>query len=134
MKSLCLVATLLLYSSVYAQPLTVFKGRPSVKISEGGSSCTPEILEPSKAANLVCVISKIGDEYFWDSRGNTPLSAVENGAFVTYVAPNGSGYVRVIKGDLKQAASLMSDTENHFDYVEHLVIGLRSVTYYGETQ
>ena len=53
---------------------------------------------------------------------------VEGSAFVTYIALNGSGYVRVVKPDTKAAASLMSPTEERFDYVEHAVLGLRSVT------
>jgi hypothetical protein len=47
------------------------------------------------------------------------------------VATDGSGYVRIINPALKKAASLMSPTEERFDYVEHLIIGLRSLTYYG---
>lgn len=55
-------------------------------------------------------------------------------AFITFVALNGSGYVRVVKRDTKAAASLMSPTEERFDYVEHVMIGLRSITYYGLRQ
>jgi hypothetical protein len=132
-KLLFIVVILFLCSSTYAQPLKVFKGRPSIKISEGGSARTPEKLTTSKAVNLACIISKIGDDYFWASRENTPLSLVDSGAFITFVALNGSGYIRIIKDDMKQAASMMSETEKDFDYVEHLLIGLRSVTYYGSS-
>lgn len=72
--------------------------------------------------------------YFWASRENKPLSRVESGAFITFQALNASGYIRVTKSEMKQAASLMSETENEFYYVEHLIIGLRSVTYYGKSQ
>jgi len=37
----------------------------------------------------------------------------------------------MVNPDLKDAASLMAETEAKYDYVEHLLIGLRSVTYYG---
>jgi len=37
----------------------------------------------------------------------------------------------MVNPDFKDAASLMSETEAQYDYVEHLLIGLRSVTYYG---
>jgi hypothetical protein len=56
---------------------------------------------------------------------------IESGAFVTYVAVNGSGYVRQIVPGMKAAAALAGDTESKFDYVEHILIGLKSVTYYG---
>ncbi|HEX5772775.1 MAG TPA: hypothetical protein VFY07_00520, partial [Geomobilimonas sp.] len=134
MKMLFLVTFILLHSAAYAQPLTIFKGSPSVKVSEGGFSRTPEAIDASRAVGLACVVSKIGDEYFWASRENTPLSSIESGAFVTYIALNGSGHIRVIKSDLKEAAALMSETEKNFDYVEHLNVGLRSVIYYGKAQ
>lgn len=117
-----------------ADSTTIFKGRPILKISEGGVSRVPEDLDTAKAANLKCVISKIGDAYFWASRQNTKLIRIESGAFITYVAPNGAGYVRVINPALKSAAALMSETEGMFDYVEHALIGLRSVTYYGKAE
>ncbi len=114
-----------------AQVVTVLKGVPSVKISEGGTERQPEPLNRETAVNLECVISRIGDDYYWASRENTEMVRLERGAFITYLAVNGSGYVRVIAPDMKQAAALMGETEAKFDYVEHLLIGLKSVTYYG---
>jgi hypothetical protein len=115
----------------YAQSQTVFSGIPSVKISEGGTERTPEILPREIAINLVCTISQIGGRYYWATRENTEMVRQVSGAFVTYVAINGSGYVRVIDKNGKAPTSLMSSTEMKFDYVEHLLIGLRSMTYYG---
>ncbi len=112
-------------------PSTVFKGRPSLKVSEGGVERTPEQITSDRAINLECVISQIWNSYYWASRDNVQLTRVGSGAFTTFVALNGSGYVRIIKPEAKAAAALMSPTEETFDYVEHLVIGLRSVTYYG---
>ena len=42
------------------------------------------------------------------------------GAFITFLAINGSGYVRIIKSQLKEAASLMSETEQKFDMLNTL--------------
>ena len=118
-----------------AQPAaTAFKGRPSIKVSEGGIERLPEQLPRERAVNLECVISQIGDNYYWASRENVEMARVESGAFITYVALNGSGYVRTVSPESKKAASLMSPTEEQFDYVEHALIGLRSVTYYGRRQ
>ena len=94
----------------------------------------PEHVATPNAPNLECTISKIDGKFYWASRRNTPLVLVEGPAFDTYVAANGAGYVRVIRPEAKQAASAMSETEKRFDYVEHIVIGLRSVTYYGLRQ
>ena len=136
-RIICLLSLILLLSPLkpaYSESETVFKGRPALKISEGGSSRLPESLTNDKAINLECVISRISNNYYWASRENTPLGRVESGAFVTFVAVNGSGYVRIIKPEMKKAASLMSETEDLYDYVEHLLIGLRSVTYYGKSK
>ena len=44
-------------------------------------------------------------------------------------------YVTTIKKYLmpKEMISLMSTTEQNFDYIEHLLLGLRTITYYGKT-
>lgn len=112
----------------------VFSGVPAVKVSEGGSSRVVEDLKGTKISEAECIITKIGDKYLWRTRNNVELFLVRSGAFITFVATNGSGYVRIIPSDLKEAASLMGETEKKYDYVEHLLIGLRSVTYYGKSK
>lgn len=84
-----------------------------------------------KAVNLGCVISEIGGRYYWASRENKEMTRQEGGAFITFLAVDGGGYVRIIAPGMKQAVSLTGETEAKFDYVEHLLIGLKSVTYYG---
>lgn len=129
------VAMLLFVSSLSSgDSTTVFKGRPILKVSEGGVSRVTESLELSKIVNLKCIISRIGDSYYWASRENTTLLRVDSGTFITYIASNGAGYIRVVNPSMRAAASLMSETEEAFDYVEHALIGLRSVTYYGKIE
>ena len=98
------------------QPITVFKGTPQFKISEGGIERVPEALSRQVAANLAVVISKIGDDYYWASRDNTPLVEVDGaGAYVTYIAANGSGYVQVIRPEMKAAAGLLGGSSERYD-------------------
>lgn len=118
----------------YAQrpPATVFRGIPEIKISEGGTERLPESIPREKGVNLAVVISRIGDELFWASRENVPLVEIDfGGAFITYMAVNGSGYIRITRPSDKADAALAGGPEARFDYVEHLLVGLRSVTYYG---
>jgi hypothetical protein len=110
-----------------------FTGLPSVKISEGGVERIAEKIEPSKALSVACVVKEIDGKFLWETRGNKPLLKIDSGAFITFFAVDGSGYIRVIKPSLKDAASVMSNTEKNFDYVEHLTLGLRSVTYFGRS-
>lgn len=113
------------------QATTVFAGIPTVKISEGGVERLQEDLDRRSAANLECVISKIGEDYYWASRHNVPLLRVESGAFITFIALTGAGHIRVVDPGMKGAVSLLGEAHEKFDYVEHLLIGLSSVTYYG---
>jgi hypothetical protein len=114
-----------------AQATTVFKGLPSVRIIESGTGALPETLSREKAGNLECVISKIGEDYYWASRENKRMVRVEGPTFITFVAVEGQGYVKIIKPDMKDAAALLGEAEQKFDYVEHLLTGLQSITYYG---
>jgi hypothetical protein len=110
-----------------------FTGLPSVKVTEGGIERSAEKIEQSKASNVACIVKEIDGKFFWETRGNKPLLKIDSGAFVIFLAVDGSGYVRLIKPSLKEATSLMSNTEKNFDYVEHLILGLRTVTYYGKS-
>ena len=59
------------------------------------------------------------------------LGRVESGAFVIFTAENGSGFVRIIKPDYVEVAEGIGAPEG-IVYVEHLMLGLDSVTYYGK--
>ena len=85
-------------ASAQQQPITVFQGTPLFKITERGIERVPEAVSRQVAADFAVVISRIGDDYYWASRENTPLVDVDGGgAYVTYVAANGSGYVGLIR-------------------------------------
>ena len=131
-----ILATVIFIPSAGAtQATTVFAGLPGVKISEGGVERVPENLSRDRAVNFACVISRIGDKYYWASRENKEMIRIESGAFITFLAVDGVGYVRIVAPGMKEAVSLiMGETETKFDYVEHALIGLRSVTYYGVTR
>ncbi|TKS61864.1 MAG: hypothetical protein EWM73_02911 [Nitrospira sp.] len=136
LKALCACAlagatALVMAPLASAQSHTVFEGLPVVKISEGGTERLPQTLSREKAVSFGCAISEIDGKYYWASRENKELIRRTSGAFVTYIAIDGSGYIRVIEPNEKSVASLMSPSEATLDYVEHLLIGLQSVTYYG---
>jgi len=105
-----------------------------IKISEGGIERIPEKLQPKDAGNLKCIISEINGKYYWASRENKSLNRNESGAYITFFALDGSGYIRIIKSNFKDAVSILGNTEKEFDYVEHLLTGLKSITYYGKYQ
>src|SRR3990170_8724389 len=112
---------------LYAKEAVIFTGIPEIKISEGGMNRVPENLNKEKTINYKCTITRIDDKYYWTSRENVELVPITSGAFITYWAVNGSGYVRVVKSEMKeevkQLGALASDPEKQYDYVEHLLLG-----------
>jgi hypothetical protein len=121
-------------SQLHAQSRTAFSGLPAVKVSEGGVERVPESLVRSNAVDVACVISEIGGKYYRAMRDNKEMVRRTSGAFTTYIAVDGSGYVRVVDSGAKRAAALIPATEATFDYVEHLLVGLRTVTYFGSAR
>jgi hypothetical protein len=123
---------------VFAEEFIVFTGVPELKISEGGVNRVPETLTKDKAIKFKCTVTKIDDKYYWTSRENVELVPIASGAFITYWAVNGSGYVRLVKpemkGEVRKLGAVAGDPEANFDYVEHLLLGLKSVTYYGKSK
>lgn len=128
---LILFLSLFTITAVFADDTTVFVGIADIKINESGISRHQEKLSNIEAFDFKCVISKIDDKYYWASRNNVELIPTESGAFITYVAVNGSGYIRIVKSDAKDLAEMMGETEKKYDYIEHLLLGLKTVTYYG---
>ncbi|MEY3100185.1 MAG: hypothetical protein RIS63_1084 [Bacteroidota bacterium] len=110
---------------------TTFTGLPILKITEGGVERSAEKLDRATASTLFCVINEKDGKFYWETRGNKPLLKIDSNEFVIYVAVDGSGYVRVLKPEFKQAAASISATEKNYDYVEHMLLGLRTITYYG---
>ena len=135
-KIILMVILLMVAIPLQAKEVVVFTGIPEIRISEGGVNRVPENLDKEKAINFKCTITKIDDKYYWTSRENTELISIYSGAFITYWAVTGSGYVRVVKPEMKeeliQLGAVSGDPEEKFDYVEHLLLGLKSVTYYGQ--
>lgn len=129
---------LLIASPLLAKEEIIFTGIPEIKISESGTNRIPEKLTKGKAIEFKCTITKIDDKYYWTTRENVELIPSSSGAFITFMAVNGSGYVRIVKPEMretvKKIGAMAGDPEEKFDYVEHLLLGLKSVTYYGKSK
>jgi hypothetical protein len=108
----------------------IFTGIPLIKIlNENGKEGSPERLPKDRASEYKCSIAKRGDKYFWQSRENVELSRNQSGIYTTFVAKNGSGYIRIIDSKMKKV--LFEKEEQPYDYMEHLITGLSTITYYG---
>ena len=119
---------------LFAYEEIVFTGIPEIKIIEAGTNRIPVKLSKAKAMEYKCTITKVEGKYYWTTRENVELISLKSGACITFVASTGSGYVRIIDPEMKDVASFMGDTEEKFDYIEHLVLGLKTITYYGKSK
>ena len=63
----------------------------------------------------------------------TEVARSESGAYVTYHALNGSGYVRVLSLSMRRMADLLPENERRQQvrYMEHLTLGFSTFTYIG---
>jgi hypothetical protein len=111
----------------------VFEGQPLTKVSisfEGASTVRLTSDEAFKAQ--VRIVERNG-RYFWQTRGMKELSRAESGAYITYSAVDGSGYIRVhIPMMLDLREKLPKDQrDREIGYSEHLLTQFASVTYFG---
>jgi len=116
-----------------AEKVVIFTGVPETKIWETGSYRIPENLTQDVADKSKCTITKTDGKYYWTTREDVELVPSVSGAFTTFRAINGSGYVRIVNPELEEAVKNGLGAGD-FDYVEHLLAGLNSVTYYGKSE
>jgi hypothetical protein len=125
-------------SPLFAKEEIVFTGIPEIKISEGGISRVPETLSKNRAMESKCTITRIDEKYYWTTRENVELIPISRGAFITFLAVEGQGYIRIVRPEMRETArkigAMAGDPEEKFDYVEHLLLGLKTVTYYGKSK
>ena len=137
-KTILTFILLTITTPVFAKEMIIFAGVPEIKISERGINRVTENITKDKTYKFKCTITKIDDKYYWTSRENVELIPIVSVAFITYWAANGSGYVRVVKTEMKEEVkkigAMAEDPEEKFDYVEHMLLGLKSVTYYGKSK
>ncbi len=111
----------------------VFTGIPEIKIRiENGSQRTPEKLSQAKSIEYKCTITKMDKKYYWATRENVELIPIQSGIWTTFIATTGGGYVRVIDPEMKKI--LFKEGEQPYDYMEHLLLNLSTITYYGTSK
>lgn len=133
LKITVIFVTLLLLASniATAAPRIVFSGTPELRINDMVVARSETQVASDQRSKFKVVITEDNGRFFWTTRENNEMSRSINGAYVTYTATNGTGYVRVEDS----AAHRMMESKvaaYRFDYKEHLQQGLTSVTYYGK--
>jgi len=133
---LVLVAVFAFYfpKSLHAQDArAIFEGRPLEKVESSFETTTSRTLNADESfVNLVRIVERQG-KYYWASRGMIELIRSESGAYITFHAVNGSGYIRVGTLMLLDLRDRLPEEQRRREigYVEHLLLQFQSVTYYG---
>ena len=132
-KSLSFLFLSLFSFNAYSADL-IFKGSPTTKIEITEDKSTTFSLNKKQSKEFAVIIEREDGKYYWRSRNNTQLTPIQSGAYVTYFAENGSGYIRVYTNDMQEMYHKLSKEEqakSHL-YMEHLIHQLGSITYYGK--
>lgn len=136
MNKLIVSVICLLWSFSASAGEVVFEGYPVLKIETDGQSAATYVITDSESRPYKVVIEKRGEDYFWSTRKNVQLVPVYSGVYITFVAVNGSGYVRVLNHFMHELYQMIPEEEKlkNYLYTEHLLHQMGSITYYGVAQ
>lgn len=129
------VAVLAQSHSVLAQDSRlVFEGRPIRKLQASVAEVLgPQSLTAEDAFRYQVRIVERDGKYYWASREMKQLARVESGAYLTFIALDGSGYVRIGSPELLALRDQLpaSQRREEIGYTEHLLTQFASITYFG---
>lgn len=128
-----LLAAAVVAPTVWAADIE-FEGTPSVKVEVREGVAQTATVPTHRASEVAVRVMRSADGFLWASRKNVPLVKQESGAYVTYVATTGAGYIRVLSPAMRRAVSSLpaEQRDQEFFYMEHMVDQLGSITYFGK--
>jgi hypothetical protein len=103
----------------------VLRGIPSERIVANPSGASQLQLSDVDALAALVTIDREGDRYFWSSRDGSELVRRFSGIYTIFIAQSGAGYIKVER-------PLYDGQPFHF--MEHIHLGLSTITYFGETK
>jgi hypothetical protein len=95
------------------------EGIPRVQVETTENTTTRRVLEPADAARKHLTIRLDDGRYFW-GRDSRPLNVVTSGGYIYLSSAEPGKYIRLRR------------INDRLTYVEHVDMGLRSETYWGE--
>ena len=122
-------------SEAYGQDLVRVEteGIPTVRVIIENGIPTREVLTPAEQQEFIMRVVEQDGRYFWTSREMTEMSRIESGVYITYTALNGSGFVKVYSEEMRRLIELLpeADRRSEVRYIEHVSLGLTTITYVG---
>ena len=122
----------------------VFLAKPSVRCKTLRDTSFCETLPKSQQHEFQLLITKEPDatgraQYVWATRGSRPLERYEFGVYTTFFSP--VGYVKIEnnlailqRAERLGVAAGVPDDLPQFNYIEHVIQNLATITYYGSAE
>jgi hypothetical protein len=118
------------FGSAFAD--AAFEGRPTTKVESNDTKTVRTVLTKSAQAECAVTIIQHDGRYFWASREDRELVHTSSGTFHYFTAPDGAGYVKVF--DTHSVPRAMRPPGPRFRFMEHVSLGLWTITYWGATE
>lgn len=125
-----LVALLSACSSPAIADDVVVTAVPSSKVVSSSTETVRYKLSDDERTKALLVIQKTPKGYRWSTRDDRDLVMRTSGAFALFIDPSGGGYVKI--AIVRGAVALSDDScKDGFAYLEHLSMGVATLTYWG---
>ena len=95
------------------------EGIPTVRIDSTEGATTRRVLDPTEATKSRLRVRVADGQFYWATRGNSPLRLNASGEF-TYLSSEPGQYIRFTR------------LNDKISYVEHVDLTFGSVTWFGE--
>ncbi len=126
-----IIFCLLFFATPSVQADSFFVGIPLSKITVSEQGIEEAGISGIDALEYKVVIELIGEDFVWATRNNLRLIPVVSGAYTTFIAENGSGYIRVLDEQMREIGDKLPESQRGYYYMEHLIHQMGSITYLG---
>lgn len=123
------LAVLLLVPSAVTAATVVLDGSPSIRVDSDATQTRRRELTGTDRAKARVRIERVGDKYFWVTRGDRELIHHEGGIYHYFIDPLGGGYVKVV--DWHDVPAADRPKGPRYSFYEHVSLGEGTITYWG---
>ena len=128
-----MLLTSLFFVNIVSAGEVVFEGYPSTRSDIREALNLTYELSDDKAPMFKVVIEREGDKYYWRTNNDYQLVPIKSEKYVTYLALNGSGYIRILSDAMREKFRIQPDSEkdDNYIYMEHKVYKMGANIFYG---
>lgn len=134
LRALLFCLLYLFSNSTLAESRVAFEGTPKFRVIATPEGVDEVVLDEKYAKQKRVIIIEKEGKFYWASRENKLMAKTESGSYITYIAVDGTGYVRTSTPWLYELKLKLTPEEQalEVDYLEHLVQMFDTYTFYGD--